>query len=144
MSRPWAERIPKDPRPFPLAPLARRLGLEPIATSALSLRLGIDRRWIKRYRILGLTLRQADEWCRRVDVHPAEVWPTYHDLDRLRGVALLNAAKETCAAGHPLDRTDSAGRRRCAPCPAQAARRYRAKKSANTQLTAVMTLQEAS
>lgn len=64
----WRKRAHEIIRPFPVAPLARRLGLDPGDTTALSVRLGIHRRWIRRYRAWGLTLRQADEWCARPGV----------------------------------------------------------------------------
>jgi hypothetical protein len=114
-------------RPFPVAALARALNLAPTDTDAIAAQLHLNRRTINRYRTLGLTLTQADEWSRRAGLWPGSVWPTYERLE-LRGVALVNAGKETCGAGHPLDRVDAAGRRRCTPCPRAAVYRYRARK----------------
>lgn len=144
MSRPWSQRQLKDPRPFAVAPLARALGIRPEHTAALVLRLSIGRRWVRRYRDIGLTIRQADQWAARAGLHPAEVWPIWEDLDRLRGVALRNAARETCPAQHPYDGVDSRGYRTCSRCKRDGVRQLRAKKSANTQVTTLATDQEAS
>jgi hypothetical protein len=143
----WRRRATEHIRPFAVAPLARRLGIDPTARSAareLALRLGIDRRWIYRYRDWGLTLRQADQWAARAGVHPAEVWPIWDDLDRLRGAALRNAASEQCPAAHPYDGVDSRGYRTCSTCKRDGVRQIRAKKSAEPQVTALATDQEAS
>lgn len=131
----------RKPRPWPLAPLARRLGIpegSKTETSQLVLRLGIDRRNIKRYRRWGLTTDQADTWARRADLHPAEVWPLWRDLDRLLAApprALLNAARDNCSKGHPFDGVNARGERTCSLCLADAVRRYRAKKNGNTLVT---------
>lgn len=114
-------------RPFAVAPLARRLGLEAADTAALALRLGLNRGTVKRYRALGLTLGQADEWAYRVDLHPGSVWVHWGRVD-LRGVSLVAAGRESCPAGHALVRVDSEGARRCEPCPRAAAKRYRERK----------------
>lgn len=119
LERGWAKRTVDYERPFPVAPLARRLGISvggPRWAAQLSDAVGVDRRWIYRYREWGLTRRQADEWATRAGVHPAEVWATWDDLDRLRGAALRNASKETCGHGHPLDAVDSRGFRFCTVC----------------------------
>lgn len=136
----WASQ--REARPWPLAPLARRLGIPVGSTAVLAVRLGRDRRTIMRYRAWGLTTRQADEWCTAVDVNPAEVWPAWTD-PTLRGVALVNAARETCRRGHPLDGVNARGERTCSTCLVDAVRRYRAKKSAKAQLMGHIT-QEAS
>lgn len=114
-------------RPYPVSALARVLGLDPEDTGNLSLQLRLNRRTVNRYRALGLTGDQADEWACRAGLNPGEVWD--HWWANLRGMALVNAGKETCREGHPLDRLDAAGRRRCTPCPRAAARRYRERKS---------------
>lgn len=139
---PYRFATQRQPRPFTVTALARAVGIDPAHTSRLALRLRIDRRNIMRYRAWGLTVQQADEWAAKVGLHPAEIWPLWDELDRLRGAALTNAAKEACGHGHPLDRTDSAGDRRCSTCPAANARRYRITKKA--QVTAPMTLEQAS
>lgn len=114
-------------RPFPVAALARALGLDPADTGRLALRLGMNRRTVARARPVGLTVVQADEWALRAGLLPGEVWPAWNRVE-LRGVALVNAAKETCGSGHPLDRVDAAGARRCTPCPRAAVARYRQRK----------------
>jgi hypothetical protein len=69
------------PRPFAVADLARRLGINPADTKSLHLAVGITRRWIRRYRTCGLTARQADIWACRVGLHPLDIWPHWADLD---------------------------------------------------------------
>jgi hypothetical protein len=124
-------------RPFPLAPLARKLGLAPDDTAGLSVALRIHRSSVNRYRALGLTRDQADEWACKAGFHPVEVWDLWRS--GLHGAALANASKERCPAGHPLDRRDSRGDRCCAPCPPVAAKRYRERKSLlTTPMTATL------
>lgn len=127
----WLERQrARGPRPFPVAPLARLMGLDPDDTGTLARQLHLHRATVARYRALGLTDTQADEWATRAGLWPGEVWPWWERA--LRGVALVNAGKETCRLGHPLNRVDSAGRRRCEPCPLAAFKRYRKRKSLAT------------
>lgn len=69
-------------RPYDVAALARVLGINPADTHALATRLGIGRRWVRRYRAAGLTERQADTWATRAGLHALDVWPTWgHDLE---------------------------------------------------------------
>lgn len=119
-------------RPYPVADLARAIGLNPTDTQALSLALGVGRRWIRRYRDAGLTERQADDWACRAGIHPCDVWPRWYDL-HLHGRALINANRSTCPAHHPYDRTDTRGYRICTTCRTVARQRLRA----NTQVTAL-------
>lgn len=117
-------------RPYPVPTLARTMGLDLTdreLTGRLALQLRLNRRTVARYAGLGLTSTQADEWACRAGLNPGEVWD--HWWTNLRGMALVNAGKETCRAGHRLDRLDAAGRRRCGPCPLAAARRYRERKN---------------
>lgn len=117
-------------RPYPVSALARAVGLDPVdpeLTGRLALRLSLNRRSVARYRALGLTADQADEWAVRAGFNPGEVWD--HWWTNLRGMALVNAGKEMCRDGHPLDRLDAAGFRRCGPCPRAAVKRYRERKS---------------
>ena len=117
-------------RPYPVATLARTMGLDLTdreLTGRLALQLRLNRRTVARYAGLGLTSTQADEWACRAGLNPGEVWD--HWWTNLRGMALVNAGKETCRVGHPLDRLDAAGRRRCGPCPLAAAKRYRERKN---------------
>lgn len=125
-------------RPYPVADLAAALGLraeDPRLTSKLALTLGLNRGWVLRCRRLGLTEQQADEWATRAGIHPGDVWPRW--FDGLRGAALVNANRSTCPRGHPYDRVDSQGRRRCSTCHNENVRRY--KKSKKTQVAAVIT-----
>jgi hypothetical protein len=65
------------PRPFDVEALARALGILPADTAALSAALGIGRRWIRRYRLVGLSEMQADRWATAAGLHPGDVWPTW-------------------------------------------------------------------
>jgi hypothetical protein len=70
-------RYTARPRPHPVARLAEAIGLDPTdpcLTSKLTLRLGLDRSWVKRCRRLGLTTIGADLWATRAGLHPANVW----------------------------------------------------------------------
>lgn len=74
-----AERFTRD-RPYPVAALARAIGLDaddPHLTSKLVARLGLDRRWVRRCRRLGLTVAGADHWATLCGLHPAQVWPEW-------------------------------------------------------------------
>lgn len=132
-------------RPYPVATLARKMGLDPAnreLTGQLSLRLNLSRQSVGRYRELGLTDGQADEWAVRAGLNPGEVWD--HWWANLRGMALVNAGKETCREGHPLDRVDAAGFRRCGPCPLAAVKRCRERKILVAGLIAQATSHRAS
>lgn len=77
-----AQRYRAVPRPFDVNDLAHALGLDPTdpcLTSKLVLRLGLDRRWVKRCRRLGLTVTSADHWATLARLHPADVWPHWTD-----------------------------------------------------------------
>jgi hypothetical protein len=65
------------PRPFDVESLARALGLLPTDTAGMSLALGIGRRWVRRYRLVGLSERQADRWATAGGLHPGDVWPSW-------------------------------------------------------------------
>lgn len=69
------------PRPHSVAALAHELGIDPADTARLARALGIGRRWIRRYRAVGLTDRQAEAWATRVGLHPLEVWPDWGDTE---------------------------------------------------------------
>lgn len=126
----------RTPRPYPVAALARAIGLDPADTHGLTLALGIDRSWVKRYRHHGLTDAQADTWACRAGLHPADVWPRWGD--ELHGVALLNANRATCPAGHPYDTIDARGWRACTTCRANRRRNH-----VNTQATTLATTHSA-
>ena len=122
----------KQPRPYPIEPLAHELGIDPANTTQLARRLGIARRWVSHYRTLGLTEHQADLWACRAGLVPQLVWdnwenPTDDLLEGLYGAALDNALKTSCPRGHPYDTLDSLGFRRCRRCWYAAI--YRHKKS---------------
>lgn len=73
-----------EPRPYPVEPLARAMGLNPTAwnlTSQLVHALGFDRSHVRRYRRIGLTARAADHWATRAGLHPDIVWRGYWDDD---------------------------------------------------------------
>lgn len=73
------------PRPYDVATLARALGLDPADTAGIARRVGVGRRWVRRYRRVGLTARQADQWATRAGLWPEHVWPHWEppepDLD---------------------------------------------------------------
>jgi hypothetical protein len=65
--RPPARVYSKDPRPFPLAPLAAALGLSDAAFCRLT---GLNQTRARE----GLTERQADDLATRLGLHPFQVW----------------------------------------------------------------------
>lgn len=124
-------------RPYRVADLAEAIGLnpgDPKLTSQLVRRLGMSRGWVLRCRTLGLTEAQADEWAIRAGIHPGDVWDRWYD--GLKGVALVNANRKTCPDGHPYDRVDSNGFRRCSACWRAQWRRY--KKSRKPLVTGLL------
>lgn len=62
------------PRPYDVASLARMLGVRPADSTALAVAVGIGRRWVRRYRDIGLTEAQADRWATRCGFHPGDIW----------------------------------------------------------------------
>lgn len=125
------------PRPYDVADLARALGLDPADTHALALAVGVGRRWVRRYRTVGLTEAQADRWATRAGLHALDVWPRWSP-GHCHGAARANAARTRCPQGHPYDAHDNRGRRVCRPCIAERVRRHRARR-AKTQARTVVT-----
>lgn len=67
-------------RPYSVDVLARAIGLspdDPELTGKLARRVGIDRRWVRRCRRIGLTSESADRWATACGLHPAWVWPSW-------------------------------------------------------------------
>lgn len=65
-------------------------------------------------------------------VNPRHLAPVPRNAE-VRGIAARHAARTTCPEGHPYDRVDGRGRRRCSRCVrAQAVARYRAARSLPT------------
>lgn len=89
---------PGTPRPYPVAALARALGLDATDTAGIALQVGIGRRWVRRYRLVGLTARQADTWATRAGHHVLDVWLTW-DADTIDTDPTLDEL--------PLDDTDA-------------------------------------
>jgi hypothetical protein len=69
------------PRPYPLADLARALGIPTTNTLQLAQALHLDRRNIMRARHRNLTTTQADHWAARANLHPDIIWDTWNDDD---------------------------------------------------------------
>lgn len=82
----------RTPKRYPLEPLATLLGItlhtngghatdDDYATLAdLAQRLGITHRHARRLLHDGLTEHQADNYATRLDYHPANIWPDWHQL----------------------------------------------------------------
>lgn len=132
----------KAPRPYTVDALAVAIGLNPNddrLTSQLVTELQLSRGWVLRCRTLGLTYWQADDWATRAGIHPTRAWPRF--ADDLHGVALVNANKQTCVRGHPLDRVNTRGERYCSVCHLHVVARY--KKTRKSLLTAHISLNAA-
>jgi hypothetical protein len=63
------------PRPFDFAALEQAAAVD--GASSLARVLGVDRRYVYRFRQSGLHADQADELAVRAGFHPAELWPTW-------------------------------------------------------------------
>jgi hypothetical protein len=81
---------------------------------------------------VGLVL---DHLCRnRACVNPKHLEPVTQQVNTMRGIGLaaINARKDRCDAGHRYDERNThatPGMRRCRPCNAEAARRYRERRA---------------
>lgn len=132
---------------YDLAPLARAAGItlgqigghhtgDPMTgMAALATRLNVGTTTLKRARLNGLTLTQADRWAIRLGLWPHEIWDTWWDdvegddpEQALHGAAATNDAKTHCPKGHGYDRTDNTGARRCTRCQADNNRWSRARR----------------
>ena len=78
---PWANLrgVPREPRPWPLAPLLTRLGVETL--TELAEKCDTNRSVLNRCAERGLTDRQADAFAIAAGFHPIEVWPTWCAID---------------------------------------------------------------
>jgi hypothetical protein len=67
-------------RPYSLDALVAAIGLcpnDPELTGKLAAAVGLDRRWVRRCRRIGLTAEGADRWATAVGLHPSWVWPSW-------------------------------------------------------------------
>lgn len=125
-------------RPFPLAALVRRCGIDPHDPTwphQLATQVRMSRSTVWRHRD-GLSCDEADTWAARAGFHPSEVWPAW--WSGLTGAALANACRERCGCGAVYDRTDARGWRYHSGCLRDRVARFR-ENHANTQVTAHVT-----
>jgi hypothetical protein len=87
--------------------------------------------------------RQIDHLCRnRACVNPSHMEPVTIRENVLRGEGptALNARRTTCANGHPFDRVDQTGKRRCSICGRQKTANWRARRAKKDPVSAVLRL----
>lgn len=77
-----------EARPWPLEPLLKHERLDQATLAEI---VHVDPATITRHMQSGLTLAEADEWCHRLGIHPAQVWASWNDEDPVEQLDLLGS-----------------------------------------------------